>query len=158
MGKQVDTTEVVPQVKVEGETALESPVVLQGEPIRMVGRVQLNGLESAERTATIGVELLRGEARRQLTVDGTGRFADDDLSPGVYTLVASRAGYRSVERSFQVAPGGYEDVGTLVLQHSSGTGDAVPFFGRVLSVGAASARQYTQFKPVSARPQPAWPN
>ena len=132
------TTEVVPQVKVEGETALESPVVLQGEPIRMVGRVQLDGLESAERTATIGVELLRGEARRQLTVDGTGRFADDDLSPGVYTLVASRAGYRSVERSFQVAPGGYEDVGTLVLQHSSGTGDAVPFFGRVLSVGAAS--------------------
>ncbi|MFN3200931.1 MAG: pentapeptide repeat-containing protein [Bradymonadia bacterium] len=131
-------TEVVAGVNVEAATTLDAPVVLNSRPVRMVGRVTLEGLESAERTATTGVLLIRDGVERQVTVGDQGRVAADDLSPGVYTLVASRPGYRSVERSFQGAPGGFEDVGLLVLRHHALTGDAVPFRGRVQSVGAAS--------------------
>lgn len=116
------------QVEAGAFTALPDPVVLVGEPGRVVGTVRLADGIAAERLGDVVVTLsdaLGAAEPRVQAPAGDGRFDFDGLAPGDYSVEVALPGTFPRAATAQVGPGDTVNVGVLRLAADVGSGTTV---------------------------------
>lgn len=104
------------------ELALPEPVILAGQPGRIVGRVRLQpGFADPAQLMAADVALYpadregEGEPLQRANPGADGGFVFPDVPPGLYAVRVAAAGFFDEVRRAEVAPGGTDDVALITL-------------------------------------------
>jgi hypothetical protein len=122
------------------ETTLPAPIVLATQPSSVRGDIALDRFGTPELIAGVTVRLLdpQGVTVGVAAVGDSGEFVLADIPAGVYEVEAILPGYVTAHRALELTVGELADVGTMLLQHASGTAQAVPLSGRVQLEGGGN--------------------